>query len=161
MIRPTLVPALLVLAACMPPRRRAYVEPCSATIDPIRNQAMLATISVSYTYRPEDEAGARTDHRGEVLNELNTLGSPDGNSFAEPNGQQTNFIFNFSISNDGQDHFTGGLELRGWGQGLIHNFGRYQYSYASTEKLVRDLTDEAYGFIHGGWHDSRPSCTGR
>src|SRR5258708_36096293 len=125
MIRPILVSALLVLAACTPPRRRAYAEPCSATIDPIRNQALLLTISVSYTYRPEDEASARTDHRGEVLNELNTLGSPDGNSFTAPNGQQTNFIFNFSISNDGQDDFTGGLEHLGRGQDLIRNCALY------------------------------------
>src|SRR5258708_26683542 len=95
---------------------------------------------------------------GEVVNERNTVGSTDGNSFTEPNGQQTNFIFNFSISNDGQDHFTGGLELRGWGQGLIHNFGPYQYTYASPEKLVRDITDEACGFILRGCHDTRPHC---
>lgn len=148
--------------ACVPPqRRRAPVEPCSAPVDPIRNQALLATINVTYTYSAQDESAGRSDHRQEVVDELNTLGSTDGNTFSEPNGQQPNFIFNFSISNDGQDHFTGGLEFRGWGQGLIHNFGRYQYTYASTEKLVRDLTDDAYGFIRTGWHDSRPACAGR
>lgn len=155
--------ALGAIAACVPPqqRRRAAPAPCSPTVAPIRNIAILVVININYTYTPEDESSARSSHKDDIIDELNTLGQPDGNTFAEPNGQGTNFTFTYTINNDGQDHFTGGLHFAGWGQGAIHDFGRYQYSYASTDALVKDLTDDAYAFIHDGWHDSRPACTGR
>jgi hypothetical protein len=152
---------LVAIAGCVPPSRRVAVAPCSETIAPIRNQAILVVINITYSYTPEDESGARSSHKDDILEELNNLGQPDGNTFAEPNGQGTNFTFTYTINNDGQDHFTGGLHFAGWGQGFIHDFGRYQYSYSATEQLVKDLTDDAYGFIHDGWHDSRPSCAGR
>jgi len=153
--------ALLIIAACVPPSRRVRVEPCSAAVEGIRNVAILAVININYSYTPEDEQGARSWHRDDVLSELNTQGQGDGNTFAEPNGQATNFTFTYTINNDGQDHFTGGLHLSGWGQGFLHDFGRYQYSYSSSAQLVKDLTDDAYGFIHNGWHDSRASCSAR
>ncbi len=151
---------LLAAAACVPPARynRQAPTPCTQPVAPIRNVAMLAVINVTYTYTPKDAEGGRSGHRDDVLSELNRLGRDDGNSFTEPNGQQPNFYFNFSISNDGQDHFTGSLELSGWGQGHISTFNRYQYPYADSDRLFADLTDDAYAFVHLGWHDSRPTC---
>lgn len=162
MKRLALCSTLLLLAACVPPpRRRAAVSPCSPTVEPIRSTAIVVLINVNYTYTPEDEQSARSWHRDDVLAELNTLGQPEGNTFAEPNGQEHNFTLTYTINNDGQDHFTGGLRFAGWGQGFIHQFDRYQYTYASSSQLVKDLTDDAYGFIRDGWHDSRPACAGR
>ncbi|HET7789431.1 MAG TPA: hypothetical protein VFD85_12630 [Gemmatimonadales bacterium] len=158
MWRPAILPALLLLAACVPSRRYAP-SPCTPTIEPIKNTAIILVINITYTYTPEDESGARESHKEEVLDELNSLGRNDGNTFAEPNGQDNNFTFTYSISNDGQDHYTGGLRFAGWGQGFIHQFNRYDNTYASTEQLVRDLTDDAYGFIRDGWHDARPACS--
>jgi hypothetical protein len=153
---------LTALAGCVPPAQRYHRSqkpaPCSAPVAPIRNIAMLAVINVNYTYTPKDAEGGRSGHKEDVLEQLNTLGNPDGNSFAEPNGQQPNFYFTYSISNDGQDHYTGSLELSGWGQGHITTLGKYQYPYSSSTRLVSDLTDEAYQFVHLGWHDSRPTC---
>ncbi len=67
------------------------------------------------------------------------------------------FYLNYTIKNDGQDHFTGSLNFSGWGQGFIHNFST-EYAYTDTGLMTRDLTRQAYGFIQGGWHDSRPEC---
>ncbi len=157
---PYLVLTIVSLVGCVmpPPRARQRPQPCSKPVAPIRYNSLLAVINVNYTYTPKDAEGARTWHRTDILDELNGLGKADGNSFAEPNGQQPNFYFTYSITNDGQDHFTGSLQFSGWGQGYINTFSRYQYPYASSAALVKDLTDDAYGFIHGGWHDSRPSC---
>ena len=157
--------SLVVLAACVTPPRRTYARrrqapaPCSTPVGPIRNNSLLAVVNVNYTYTPKgDLADQRSWHRGDVLAQLNDLGRADGNSFTEPNGQQPNFYMTYSISNDGQDHFTGSLEFSGWGQGHINTFGRYQFPYSDSAALVRDLTNDAYGFIHGGWHDSRSNC---
>lgn len=160
MRRMPLALVLVAVTACMasPRYRRPAPAPCSKPVAAIRNNALLAVINVSYTYTPKDEEGARTSDRETALDELNAQGRPDGNTFTEPNGQVPNFYFNFSISNDGQDHFTGTVELTGWGQGHISTFYRTQYPYASPDKLVQDLTDDAYAFIHTGWHDSRPEC---
>lgn len=151
--------ALAAVTACMAPRyRRPAPAPCSAPVAAIRNNALLAVVNITFTYTPQDEAGARSADRESILDELNAQGTSDGNTFVEPNGQVPNFYFNVSISNDGQDHFTGTMELAGWGQGHINTFYRTQYSYASATKLVQDLADDAYSFIHTGWHDSRPEC---
>ena len=152
---------LLSCIGCIvpPPRQRqAPPAPCTVPVSPIRYNSLLSVINVNYAYNAEDPNGGRDWHRGDVLTELNSLGSSDGNTFAEPNGQQPNFYFTYSISNDGQDHFTGSVKLEGWGQGYITTINKYQYPYASSAKLVQDLTDEAYQFIHLGWHDLRPGC---
>ncbi len=159
----SVVAVLLSFVGCVVPPPRAHQrpqapEPCKQHVEPLRYHAMLVLINVNYTYTAKDAEGGRTWHRGDVLEELNNLGRPDGNSFTEPNGQPTNFYFTYSITNDGQDHFTGSLEFSGWGWGHITTFNKYQYPYSSSAQLVKDLTNEAYGFIHGGWHDIRPNC---
>ena len=156
--------ALAALAGCMTPARSYQYRnqkpsPCRAPVAPIRNNALGIVISVNYTYTPQDADGGRTGHRGDIMDELNNLGRGDGNSFAETNGQQPNFYLTYSISNDGQDHFTGNVELSGWGQGHVTTINKYQYPYASSTQLVKDLTDEAYDFLHQGWHDARPNCS--
>ena len=158
-----LLPILMFLIVLTPltsygKHRREQAAPCTVPVAPIHNIAILAVINVNYTYTPNDLSGGRSWHRGDVIDELNSVGTSDGNSFAEPNGTQPNFYFTYSISNDGNDHFTGSLEFSGWGQGHIKTFSRYQYPYASSAALVKDLTDDAYSFIHGGWHDSRDNC---
>jgi hypothetical protein len=152
---------LLACTGCLvpPPRPvRQAPAPCTVPVAPIRYHSLLSVINVNYSYNAVDPAGGRTWHRGDVLDELNNLGKADGNSFTEPNGQQPNFYITYTITNDGQDHFTGSVKLEGWGQGYITTINKYQYPYSSSAKLVQDLTDDAYGFVHGGWHDSRPGC---
>jgi len=50
---------------------------------------------------------------------LNDLGKSGGNAFAESNGQPVNFYLSYTLNNDGQDHFSGSVNLSGWGQGNI------------------------------------------
>jgi hypothetical protein len=115
-------------------------------------------INYNYAYNAKDPVGGRAWHKEDVLDYLNQLGRADGNSFAESNGQPVNFYITYTLNNDGQDHFTGSVDLSGWGQGHITTQYLGQYPYASTVKLTSDLTDKAYAFIKGGWHDSRPNC---
>ena len=154
--------SLFLMSGCvMPPqynRRPAPPAPCLKPVGPIRYETLYVVINVNYSYTPKDGEKGRTLLQQGVLDELNTMGRPDGNSFSQPNGQPTNFTFTYSISNDGQDHYTGSLQFSGWGEGSIHQFARYQYPYASPSLLVKDLTDDAYSFIHNGWHDLRPNC---
>ena len=152
---------MAICSACAPPRPREPASPCTPPIAPIRSQSLIAVINFNYTYTPKDADAGRTWHRDDVLKELNSLGAGDGNSFQEPNGQPHNFTFTYSIANDGQDHFTGDLRFAGWGQGHINTFYRHQYTYASSAVLVKDLTDSAYVFIRGGWHDARAECASR
>ena len=152
---------LLIMAGCMapPPRRQASKPaPCSTPVSPIRNNSITVVLYYNYAYNAKDAAAGREWHRSDIVAQLNNLGRPDGNSFSESNGQAVNFYFRYTLNNDGQDHFTGSLELSGWGQGHITTISLGQYPYASSAALTRDLTEKAYGFIHGGWHDSRPSC---
>ncbi len=154
---------LSLLVACVtPPPRRTYHRPsapapCSTPVSPITNNRLVVSVSVNYTYNAKDPTQARPWHQSDVISYLNTLGQYDNNTFSEQNGNPVNFYMNYTINNDGQDHFTGSLNFSGWGQGFIHNFNT-QYSYTDTGMMTRDLTKEAYEFIHGGWHDSRPEC---
>jgi hypothetical protein len=132
--------------------------PCSTPVAPIHNTSILVLININYSYNIQGVVGdQRSWHRGDVVAELNNLGRGDGNSFSEPNGVEQNFTFTYTLNNDGQDHFTGSLYMAGWGVGWIHTFST-QYSYADSAAMVKDLTDQAYSFIHGGWHDLRSDC---
>jgi hypothetical protein len=152
---------LVVMTGCMtpPPRRQAAAPaPFSKPVSPIRNNSLTIVLNYNYAYNPKDAAAGREWHRGDIISHLNDMGRSDGNSFAESNGQAVNFYFNYTLNNDGQDHFTGSLELTGWGQGHITTIWLGQYPYASSAALTRDLTAKAYEYIHGGWHDTRPNC---
>jgi hypothetical protein len=153
---------LAVMMGCMvPPQRQASrqaPQPCSAAVNPIRNNSTAVVLNYNYTYTPKDASEGRQWLREDTIAKLNSLGRPDGNSFAESNGQAVNFYFNYTLNNDGQDHFTGSLEFSGWGQGHITTISLGQYPYASATILNRELTGKAYEFIHGGWHDLRPNC---
>jgi hypothetical protein len=112
---------------------------------------------VNYTYTPKDASQARPWHQEDVVSYLNELGKGDGNAFSQQNGQPVNFYMVYTINNDGQDHFTGSLAFSGWGQGYISTFST-QNAYSDTGEMTRNLTAQAYTFIHGGWHDLRPNC---
>ncbi|MBZ5528711.1 MAG: hypothetical protein LAN71_12515 [Acidobacteriia bacterium] len=114
-------------------------------------------LTYNYTYSAKDPDPAW--HKSDIVDRLNTLGRSDGNTFAEANGQAVNFHITYNLNNDGNDHFTGSVNLSGWGQGNVTTITRgYPNPYASSSVLTRDLTDAMYEFIHGGWHDPRPSC---
>lgn len=162
-----IVPALslalaTLICGCLPMNsyqaRRQAPAPCSTPVAPIRYVPILAVINVNFTYTPKDGSEGRDGMRMLTLQKLNDLGKQDGNSFTEPNGQQPNLHFYYTFNNDGQDHFTGSVELSGWGQGHINTFYRTQYTYSDPVQLAEDLTSDAYQFIHLGWHDSRSSC---
>ncbi|HYA97045.1 MAG TPA: hypothetical protein VEH49_03045 [Methylomirabilota bacterium] len=138
--------------------RAAAPAPCSTPVAPIRNNNLIVVINYNYSYNAKDPTAGRGWHKGDIIAHLNDLGRSDGNSFAESNGQAVNFYFNYTLNNDGQEHFTGSIELSGWGQGHIATLYSGQYPYASSAQLTSDLTDKAYAYIHGGWHDSRPNC---
>jgi hypothetical protein len=161
----TIFAVAISLAGCVaPPPRRASARrpappaPCSTPVAPIRNTHVLVVINYNYTYTPKGPTEVRSGLRDLALERLNQLGRPDGNSFSETNGQQMNFTVNYTLNNDGQDHYTGSAELRGWGQGYLTTQTLNQYSYASVIQLNSDLTDKVYNFIRGGWHDARPNC---
>ena len=100
-------------------RRAAPPTPCSTPVAPIRSNHLIVVINYTYSYNAKDAAAGREWHKGDIINHLNDLGRPDGNSFTESNGQAVNFYITYTLNNDGQDHFTGSVKLEGWGQGYI------------------------------------------
>lgn len=157
--------AFLILAACASgarytPRPSTYIAPCSASVDPVRNIEVKSAISITFGYTPKDESEGRQAMKRIILDKLNELGVPDGNSYREIEGEVPNMYFNFMFYNDGQDRFTGTLELSGWGQGHITTISKTQYPYATPSRLAYDLLESAYVYFHEGWHDPRPQCTG-
>ena len=148
----------MALVSCATPAPRRSARPCGPVIPPIRYNNLIVVINYNYSYNARDPNEARAWHKGDIIAHLNSLGQQDGNTFAESNGQPVNFYLTYTLNNDGQDHFTGSINLSGWGQGHIATMYSGQYPYASSAKLTSDLTDKAYGFIHTGWHDARPGC---
>lgn len=158
--------AVLLVSGCAPmvqqqhhsSRRPAAPAPCSTPIAPIRNVSpIVVVLTYTYAYTAKDPNPAW--HKSDIIDRLNELGRSDGNTFVEANGQSVNFHITFTLQNDGNDHFTGSVDLSGWGQGHITTISKgYPNPYASSSVLTSDLTDAAYAFVHGGWHDSRPSC---
>ena len=129
--------------------------PCREAVSPIRDNHLIIVINYNFAYTARDPVEARAGFKPEIIDALNDLGLPDGNSFAESNGQPVNFYFTYTIYNDGQDHFTGNVELSGWGWGRVATVYSGQYPYASPLALTRDLTNKAYAWINTGWHESR------
>ena len=154
-----------LLSSCVPMntaqsrrRRPAPPAPCTTPVHPIQYSSLVVFINYNFSYTPKDSTAARPWLRSDILNRLNEDGKADGNTFSESNGTAINFTITYTLNNDGQDHFTGSINLSGWGQGNIATLYSGQYSYTNAADLTRDLTDKAYGYIHGGWHDSRPNC---
>lgn len=157
--------AVLLASGCAPmvqqqhhSSRRSAPSPCSAVVAPIRGvNPIVVVLTYTYAYTAKDPNPAW--HKSDIIDRLNEQGRSDGNSFVEANGQSVNFHITFTLQNDGNDHFTGSVDLSGWGQGHITTISKgYPNPYASSSVLTSDLTDAAYAFVHGGWHDSRPSC---
>lgn len=135
-------------------KRRPVQMTCSRPpVRPIRNNHILVVINYNYSYNAKDPASGRTWLKSTILRRLNDLGRPDGNTFEEPNGQPPNFHMTFTLNNDGQEHFTGYVELSGWGWGHVATEYLNQYSYSNPAQLTTELTDKAYSYIHTGWHE--------
>lgn len=140
--------------------RKQAPAPCTPVVAPIRNVSpIVLVLTYNYAYTPKDLTGGRSWHKSDIVDRLNELGRTDGNGFVEANGQSVNFHITYTLQNDGNDHFTGSVDMAGWGVGHVTTISRgYPNPYASSAALTSDLTDAVYEFIHGGWHDSRPSC---
>lgn len=163
------VPAFLVLGlltGCVTPPPRSYNHrrqqapaPCNQHVYPIRNAAIVMAVIMNTSYNAKDINGARRFTEPDVINRLNedSRSNLDGNSFSQQNGNQSNFHFIYTINSDGYGHFTGSLDMSGWGAGHIHDFTTSN-PYADPIQMLRDLTDQAYSFIHTGWKDTRPQC---
>lgn len=123
----------------------------------IRNVAIKIVTNVYFSYSPKDEGGARQTTMRIVLDRLNQLGQPDGNTFSECQGEAPNFYFNITIHNDGTDHFSATLAMSGWGWGDICTVGSGEYKFSSegAPEMIYKVVDSAYGWIHNGWHESR------
>jgi hypothetical protein len=130
--------------------------PCSKPVSPISGNQLVVAIPVNFTYTPKDQAEGSVALRQIVLGRLNEDGKGEYNTFELQNGQNLNFTLTFSLSNN-SEMYSGSLSFSGWGQGFIHTFYT-SGTYNDPTKMVEDLTDQAYAFIRGGWHDSRPSC---
>lgn len=162
---PVLVLSAMLIGCVTPPRQTSYRRrpatpaPCNPHIYPIRNAAIIVAVSINATYNAKDINGGRSYTEPDVVNRLNedSRGNFDGNVFSQQNGNQQNLTFNYTINNDNSGHFTGSLNMSGWGVGFIHTFST-SYPYSDPTLMFRDLTDQAYSFVHGGWKDSRPQC---
>lgn len=155
---------VLVVFLLMPDEESAPAQevdetPLREDVPPVRNTSIKVNINVTFTYTTKmDEDEARRTAINLILARLNEQGSLDGNSFSFPDGEPSNLTFDYTFYNQGQpgnDRYTGSLVMSGWGWGYIHTFDSGQYPYSDAEKLINVLTDQAYNFLHTGWHDTR------
>jgi hypothetical protein len=164
-MKPLLVVALIAilsLSACIPPNFNTAPPapaPCQSPVAAIRNTSnIVVATSFSYSYTPTGGNLAYTEPPKVAIYQLNEDGKADGNTFVLPNGQPTNFTFAFTVDNPVYNSsWTGSLTMSGWGFGFIHTFTTAN-PYSSPTQMIQDLTDQAYVFIHSGWHDARSSC---
>ncbi len=140
-------------------RAKQQAAACTTAVQPIRYNALKMMYRINFTYTPKDLSGAH-ELTPELLNSrFNTDGAAEGNTFSEANGVAPNFYFTVTLSDtDGNNHFTAYAEFSGWGQGHITNVSSGQYPFTNPIDAINAVVDQAYAFIHGGWHDSRPSC---
>jgi hypothetical protein len=165
---PLLVPALgavALLSGCAmnsyTARRPAPPAPCSTPVSPIRYNSMAIVATSNLTYTAKDESAARSSVPDMAVDRLNADGRADGNTFSVANGTAVNFYLAYTVNNDGNNRFSGSVRMSGWGQGYIATLSNGQYAYSNAPDMIRALTDSAYGYIHNGWHDSRPQCPQR
>jgi hypothetical protein len=130
-------------------------EPMKDDVPPIRNCAIKVIITSNLTYSAKDEASARGSLPEQVLARLTTLGASDGNTFRIASGEATNFTLHYTVSNDGNDRFTGSITVNGWGWGYITTIYNGEYSFSNAPQMIDAMTDKFYPFIHEGWRDSR------
>lgn len=156
-----LVPSL-ILSGCAMGTYQAHSParpaPCTTPVSPIRSTALAIVVNTNLTYNAQDPVATRENAPALIIARLNADGQSDGNTFSLANGTQENFTMTFTVNNDGQDHFTGSVYLAGWGQGFIANLGSGQYPFNNGPDAIDALADQAYSYIHLGWHDSRPTC---
>lgn len=132
---------------------------CTAVVAPIRYNALKMVYRINFTYTPKDLSGAHELTPTVLNNRFNADGAAEGNTFTEANGVAPNFYFTVTLSDtDGNNHFTAYAEFSGWGQGHITNVSSGQYPFTNAVDAMNAAVDQAYAFIRGGWHDSRPSC---
>jgi hypothetical protein len=158
---------LVLLTGCAtPPPRHNYSRrrpqapaPCNQHVYGIRNAAIVVGVTINATYNAKDINGARSYTEPDVIDRLNadSRSNFDGNTFSQQNGNDKNFTFNYTINNDNYGHYTGSLNMSGWGVGFIHTFSTSN-PYSDPTQMFRDLTDQAYSFVHTGWKDTRPEC---
>ncbi|MDA8157100.1 MAG: hypothetical protein M0Z52_11740 [Actinomycetota bacterium] len=146
------------LSGCAP--TPSYTPPpCPAPIAPIRYQNMAMTYNITYTYTPKGDEAAG-DTQSMIESRLNDDGRADGNSFHTANGEATNFYIYITINDsgyNGNDKWTAYGSLYGWGwNGQITSLSSGPYPYTNFEDMVNKFTDDAYNWIHTGWH--RTGC---
>jgi len=130
-------------------------KPISPDVPPIRNCAIKLLINSNLTYTAKDEAGARGSLPDQVVARLNRDGIGDGNTFSIASGEAQNFTLTYTVNNDGNNRFTGSVYMAGWGQGYLNTFYSGEYTYSNGPDMIDAVTDKAYTYIHGGWHDAR------
>jgi len=123
-------------------------------VQPIRNCAIKIIVTSNLTYNAVDETAARGSLPNQVLGRLGTAGSGDGNTFSIASGEAPNFTFHFTVNNDGNDRFSGSVDMSGWGWGHIATIYSGEYTYASAPEMIDALTDKAYTWIHNGWREA-------
>jgi len=150
--------SLFLLTGCVVPNNyhSAPPSPCMQPVSPISGDVIIVTVPVTFNYTPKDQANGAVGLREIVLNKLNEDGKSESNSFVLQNGSALNFTFAFTVNNY-NEMYSGSLTFSGWGRGFIHTFYTTG-SYNDASKMVEDLSDQAYGFIRNGWHDSRANC---
>jgi hypothetical protein len=158
--------SIVMLSGCVPPPSTHHVSArqpqqvvCGPTVAPITYRALYVSIPVSFNYNPKDRPAGTNWVRDIVLDRLNADGKANGNSFFLQNGSDLNFTFTYNFNNN-NEIFTGGMQFSGWGQGNIKYFST-NGQYNDPAQMATDLADQAYAFIAGGWHDTRPACAGR
>ena len=155
--------AVVLLVVLMLPSEETAVQqpeaPPRPDVQGVRNTSINVIINITFTYHTKkDEDEARRSALELCLSRLNDDGRSDGNSFAFPNGEANNLTLNYTLNDEGQpgnDRYTGNVVMSGWGWGYIHTFDSGEYTYNDPEKLFNSLTDQVYGFIHTGWHETR------
>jgi hypothetical protein len=123
-------------------------------IPAIRNTAIKIIVTSNFTYTPKGE-DVHTIPPDLVLGRLNVEGKVDGNTFSIANGEATNFNFVVTINNDGNDRFSGSIDMSGWGWGHIATIYSGPNTWASAPDMIEKMTTDAYVWIHGGWHENR------
>lgn len=129
-------------------------DPIRQDVPAVRNTHLKIIVTSNLTYSAKDESGARGTLPELVLQRLNEKGRADGNTFSIASGEQQNLTLHYTINNDGNNRFTGSVNIGAW---YGYNWTEYsgQYSYADGWQMVEALTDKVSNWLHTGWVDPR------